>query len=222
MKWLLPLTLIENNFIVINENIIMTWANIRSLRMWKATSLNIKSILNSTNFAKSESIRRYCDMNVRVLDSEYNSHCMVRFWRSSTCDAARRLGQCGRGAGRGVCCRVQWTTRRRTRSRRMINNENTAKQTVAARGMSGTRCGSQNTDAARTGRESASTRDALKIDARSATGIQRSYVISTATLDEWRHGGPMRPPLVIVLICALPFGVGLFCGLTLHNKSEHS
>lgn len=62
---------------------------------------------------------------------------MVRSWRSSTCDMARRLWLRGRGAGRGVCCRVQWTTRRRTRSRRMINNENTAKQTVAARGMSG-------------------------------------------------------------------------------------
>lgn len=44
-----------------------------------------------------------------------------------------------RARGRGVRSRVQWTTRRRTRSRRMINNENTAKQTVAARLVRGTR-----------------------------------------------------------------------------------
>ncbi|GBP23107.1 hypothetical protein EVAR_13127_1 [Eumeta japonica] len=53
--------------------------------------------------------------------------------------SAARSGRGGaeRAAGRGVRSRVHWTTPRRTRSRRMINNENTAKQTAAARGTCG-------------------------------------------------------------------------------------
>lgn len=93
-----------------------------------------------------------------------------------------RARRCGRAAGRGVRSRVQWTTRRRTRSRRMINNENTAKQTVA-RGWRGRRA-SQSSDAARSGRDTGAaprSRPTTKIDARSATGIQ--YNIDTRKSD---------------------------------------
>lgn len=57
-------------------------------------------------------------------------------WSHVWCVAVAPGGGSAGGAGWGVRSRVQWTTRRRTRSRRMINNENTAKQT-AARGRRG-------------------------------------------------------------------------------------
>lgn len=120
-----------------------------------------------------------------------------------------------RGRPGGVLSRVQWTTRRRTRSRRMINNENTAKQTAAARGTAGpARRGS--------GIQSAQRRRPYrprvlpprpthyKIDARSATGILRQIIL--CNLDGNPTRPKSRPPSTLVIVMH---------HLCLQNKTTH-
>lgn len=210
-----------NNFFSIKEKYCNDSSN-RSLTKFVESDniITYRFNLNSTNLAKKWEHRK---VEWPLMDSGYNSHCMVRFWWSSTCDAPRQAVGCAggvKGEGCAVVCsgpldvaqgQGEWLTTKIQQNKRWRRGA-----------WAGPRRGSQNTDAARTGRESGAARDALKIDARSATGIQHSYVIATATLDEWRHGGPMRPTPVIVIICDLPSGtdIGLFCGLTRNSTSE--
>lgn len=94
--------------------------------------ITCKSICDATNLAKTWEHTKVECWAVRITHIAWCAfEGLARVMQRAGC------GLRGRGAGRGVRCRVQWTTLRRTRSRRMINNENTAKQTVATRGMSG-------------------------------------------------------------------------------------
>lgn len=119
-------------------------------------------------------------------------NCMMRFKGASR--VMRRDRQRGWIAGWGVGSGVQWTTRRRTRSRRMINNENTAKQT-AERGRAETRRGSQSSDAARIRRVSGAGRDAFENrctigDRHSTLVIHRKF---WSVLMTYVTAAPMRP-----------------------------
>lgn len=136
---------------------------------------SFKSIFNSTNFAKKWEHAKVERWTVGITHMAWCAfEGLARVMRRAGCGYAGGV----QGEGWAVVCsgpldvaqgQGEWLTTKIQQNKRW------------RRGVwAGTRCGSQNTDAARTGRESGAARDALKIDARSANGIQHSYVIATS------------------------------------------